>query len=449
VATETQIPQLAAEPAAPPEIASSISGPAEQWNAATRLAFRFCFCYFGLYIFINMLGFFVPFFPFNFGSGRPSVAIVTWTAHHVFHYTKDLIYSGSGSGDKTFDYIQGFLILVFAILGTIVWSAFDRRRPNYTSLHKWFRVVVRFALGGTIIVYGFDKVWPLQMPFPALTRLVEPYGNFSPMGVLWYSVGASTAYEIFVGSMEVLGGVLVFIPLTATLGALVCFLDTAYIFSLNMMYDVPVKLFAGHLMLMSLFLLAPEMPRLVNIMVLNRGAGPSKQPSLFRSRRANWIAFAVQVVFGLFLVGAQVWNAHEAWYQYGGGAPKSALYGIWDIDVMSRDGQVVPPLLTDASRWRRAIFQVPQIMNFQKMDSTFQPYTTAIDASKDTIGFGKAADKNWKSNFTYQRPSGDHLILDGEMDGHKLHFEMMLVDRSKMLLVSRGFHWIQELPFNR
>ena len=40
------------------------------------------------------------------------------------------------------------------------------------------------------------------------------------------------------------------------------------------------------------------------------------------------------------------------------------------------------------------------------------------------------------------------LTLDGNMDGHKVHMPLNLVDRRKFLLVSRGFHWVQEYPFN-
>jgi hypothetical protein len=35
------------------------------------------------------------------------------------------------------------------------------------------------------------------------------------------------------------------------------------------------------------------------------------------------------------------------------------------------------------------------------------------------------------------------------MDGHKLRMQLRLFDRDSFLLVSRGFHWIQEYPFNR
>ena len=64
---------------------------------------------------------------------------------------------------------------------------------------------------------------PLQMPAPGLQRLLEPYGNFSPMGVLWFFIGASKGYEMFAGGMEVASAILLFIPMLATLGAMVSF----------------------------------------------------------------------------------------------------------------------------------------------------------------------------------------------------------------------------------
>jgi hypothetical protein len=50
---------------------------------------------------------------------------------------------------------------------------------------------------------------------------------------------------------------------------------------------------------------------------------------------------------------------------------------------------------------------------------------------------------------TVQQPASDRLILDGDLDGKKLHMETTYVDRSRFLLVNRGFNWIQEVPFNR
>jgi hypothetical protein len=52
-------------------------------------------------------------------------------------------------------------------------------------------------------------------------------------------------------------------------------------------------------------------------------------------------------------------------------------------------------------------------------------------------------------SFTYEQPSADVLVLNGSIDGHKMQMRATLVDRNNFLLVSRGFHWVQEYPFNR
>ena len=304
---------------------SEAPAPVERWGLALRIAFRFCVAYFTLFSLSNQIlnGLLVVpnlHFP-QLSVLWPLRHITFWTAAHVFHITSPLVYTGSGSGDKTFDWVLAFCLLVIASVITLVWSILDRRRPNYVTFHKWFRLALRFALASEMFLYGLDKAIPLQMPFPFLTRLLEPYGNFSPMAVLWSSVGASRSYEIFTGCAETLGGILLLAPRTATLGALVCLADMIQVFMLNMTYDVPVKLFSFHLLLFSLFLLAPEGRRLFNFFLTDRAVAPARQTSLFRSMRANRIAVVLQVVFGLYLIGMGIYGGIQAWHTFGGDRP--------------------------------------------------------------------------------------------------------------------------------
>jgi hypothetical protein len=423
------------------------------WSLAHRVAFRFCFIYFASFcVATQIIGGLFPTSMVDIdGAGVlwPMRPVTFWAAAHIFHAKLPLVYTGSGSGDKTFDWVLAFCLLVFAALAAGAWSVLDRKRENYVTLHKWFRVFIRFALAGQMFVYGVDKVIPLQMPFPYLTRLLEPFRDFSPMGVLWASIGASPAYETFAGSAEMLGGILLVVPGTAMLGALVCLADLTQVFMLNMTYDTPVKLFSFHLLLMAVFLLAPEFSRLADFFFRNRAAGPSTQPQLFRTRRANWIALAAQIAFGVWLIGMNAYSGFGAWHTYGGGHPESALYGIWDVDELSIDGQIRSPLLIDYGRWRRAVFEFPDRMAFQRMDDSFARFGASINTNDKTMALTKGGDKNWKANFTFQRAAADRLILDGSMDSHKVHMQLRLVDRSKFLLVSRGFHWVEEYPFNR
>jgi uncharacterized membrane protein YphA (DoxX/SURF4 family) len=423
------------------------------WSLATRVAFRFCFLYFGLYclstqIITSLVVSAIYELP-DPSSVFPLKQIITWTAAHVFHVKTQLVFTGSGSGDKTVDWVQAFCLFIFAVAATCLWFFLDRDRANYVALHKWFRLFLRFSLAGQMLSYGLAKAVPLQMPFPYLSRLIEPFGNFSPMGVLWSSIGASPAYEVFAGCAELLGGLLLIFPRTTLFGALVCLADMTQVFMLNMAYDVPVKLFSFHLILMSVLLLAPDFQRLANVFFLDRAATPSMQPQLFLSQKANRIGLVVQVIFGIWLVATNVYGSWSAWRIYGGARPKSPLYGIWDVEQLSIDGQVRPALLGDNERWHRVIFDSPMFATIQSMNDSFACYGVAIEAEKRSLALTKNFDKNWSANLSFQRDGQDQMTLDGEMNSHKMHAVLKLVDRNKFLVVSRGFHWVQEYPFNR
>ena len=422
----------------------------QSWTPSTRIAFRFCFVYFGLYCLTTQI--LIGLFPItNLDVPDPSTLwpvkqIVTWVAVHFFRVKYELVYF-SGSGDKTFDWVLMFCSLVFSVVVMVLWSVLDRKRTQYVTLYKWFRLFIRFALAGQMFGYGLAKAIPMQMPFPYLAKLLEPYGNFSPMGVLWASVGASPAYEIFTGCAETLGGILLIFPRTTTLGTLICLADMVQVFLLNMTYDVPVKLLSFHLILVCLFLLAPDFRRLMDFFILKQPAASSLEPPLFSRPRRNRLALIAQIVFGLVLFGMNLYAGASSWNIYGGGQPKPALYGIWDVTLMTIDSQVRSPLTTDYDRWRRVIFDVSSRTDFQRMNDTFARYSASVQLKDNSIELNQGDTKKGRMNF--QRPSPDRLILDGEMEGHKVRMELQRFDSNKFLLVSRGFHWVQEYPYNR
>jgi hypothetical protein len=433
-------PQLQTEPIQPrPNI--------RRWSPALRISFRFWLVYLGLYCLSTQIiaNLFTAFGRSDLATLWPLRPVISWIAAHIFHVNAPLsvFFEGnSGTSDDMFGWVMTFCLLVIATAATVVWSLLDRSRENYAELHKWFRIFVRFALAGTMIGYGFVKVIPTQMSYPSLTRLLQPFGTLSPMGVLWTSMGAAPAYEIFAGCAQVAAGLLLIVPRTATFGALISLADMILVFVLNMTYDAPVKLFAFHLILLSCFVLAPDVPRLVRVAL-------STQAQLFRSVRANRIAFAAQMIFGLWLVGLYCHHSLGVWSTRGEGRPLPALYGIWEVKQMSIDEQPRPPLLTDSTRWRRAIFDFPDRMAFQRIDESFAPYGASVNLQEKTLALTKSDDKNWRASFTFQRPARDQLILDGRMDNHQVHMELQLTDRNSFVLVSRGFHWIQEALYGK
>src|SRR3954454_91285 len=311
-----------------------------RWNLGLRIAFRFWMIYLGLYclatqVIISLINTaeMATDFP-DPATVWPLRPVISWTGAHIFHVNASpspTFGGNSGTLDDMFGWVMTFCLLMIAAVATVVWSLLDHRRENYAGLHKWFRLFVRIALAGQMFIYGMVKVIPVQMHYPSLTRLLQPFGTLSPMGVLWGSIGAAPAYEIFCGCAEVAAGLLLIVPRTATLGALICLADMIQVDTLNLTYDVPVKLFAFHLILLSCFLLAPDFLRLVRFHLLRRPTSLSTEEPLFRSVRANRIALAAQIIFGLWLVAFKGHSAGDAGNTVGGGSPRPPLYGIWEV----------------------------------------------------------------------------------------------------------------------
>jgi len=242
---------------------------------------------------------------------------------------------------------------------------------------------------------------------------------------------------------------LLIFPRTALLGALVSLADMTQVFMLNMTYDVPVKIFSFHLLLLSLYLLAPQAQRLFDFFILSKNAAPWAAPQLLRGTRANRIAFVAQIVLGVYLLGANLSNASSAWNFYGGGSPKSVLYGIWDVMSLKVNGKMQPPLVTDPRRYRRVVFDSPTVVSFQQMDDTIKSYSVTSSVSKKTLLLTDAKDKKWKAQYAYEREGPSRLKLDGIVDKLHVRMRLALVDRNNYLLVSRGFNWVQDYPVNR
>src|SRR5262249_39566994 len=112
-------------------------------------------------------------------------------------------------------------------------------------------------------------------------------------------------------------------------------------------------------------------------------------------------------------------------------------------------GQVQQLLVTQSTLWRRLVLQSPEFAAAQTMDDNFTRYAVAIDQAKNSITLTERGSKDPAATFHFERPSTGQLILDGVLSGRPVHVKLNLLDREKLLLVSRGFHWVQEYPFNR
>lgn len=438
------------QPALEPQVPVQMTEPPAQWGQAKLIGFRFAFAYFVFYSFPFPITW-IPYTDYVIDKYSQFFDwLVPWTAKHILHIPYPVKEVFTGSGDTTFNYVFNLLQLVVAIVAVVVWSLLDRKRPNYQKLHQWFRLYIRFALLNSLIVYGSFKVIKTQFPDLRLSDLMTTYGQSTPMHLLWAFMGASKSYNLFTGGVEMLGGILLIVPRFTLLGSLVALGAMTQVFVLNMCYDVPVKLYSFHLLLMAVVLAAPDLPRLARLLVFNRPVPAANDPPLFRRKWLNYGLLGVQLAFGLYILGLNLYQGHQIYTTSGNGAPKLAIRGIWIVDEFSANGQAQPSSVSDQSRWQQAIFDDYSEVLIQSSNGWRQRYRQNVDTGKKAILIWKREDQPpQQPQLHYEMPAIDSLVLDGQFDGRTLHVKLHRIPEPNFMLTSRGFHWISEYPFNR
>ena len=412
----------------------------EPWSLAHRAGFRFAFVYLLLYSFPQPLssipGLETIFEPYE----KLWIACVPWVAKHLF--SLDITVMPNGSGDTTFNYVQVVCYALLALAATLLWSILARNAREHRRLRDGLRTYVRYVLAVTMLGYGMAKVIKTQFPFPSPDRLTSTYGESSPMGLLWTFMGYSPAYNAFTGGGEALGCLLLFFRRTTTLGTLLLIAVLANVVMLNFCYDVPVKLYSLHLLAMCGYLALPDARRLFDVLIAHR---PTVAPSLREKLPWHWMERVrpwAKLAFIGWIVFQTIRSGIEMQAQYGDSAVRPELYGLWEVESFE------PVTRSDSLRWTQMsinAFGYAGIKHVDKSQAYFRYELAEDKQSLSLLAQGQPAPTVFKRT----QPDPEHLVLETEIEGTSISIHLKHVDMSKFLLVNRGFHWINEFPFNR
>ena len=414
------------------------------WPLTTRVLFRFAVAFFVLANFPTPLDL-IPSESLTRLLTSMSRAPVQ-AAARVLHVSVNIL--PNGSGDTTYYWVNLLVVTVAAAVIALVWSIAGRRRRRYDKAWIVFRVYLRFMLAMAMIRYGAFKVIPSQFPPPSLDRLLQPFGDASPMGLLWTFMGASAAYSVFTGSAEMLGGLLLTMRRTTLLGALISIGVLVNIVALNFMYDVPVKIYSLLLLLMAVVIALPDVPRLFDFFLRNRAVAPAPLPRLTSSRAAGITGIVIRTL-AIALVTVMSLNAAQNNHRtFADAKLRSPLYGIWRVDDFQVDSRSIPAG-ADPSRWRRVIFDSRFIMAVQLTNDSRQRMSVQLDEKKRTLVISRRNEPAWDGRLTYGQPDPGTLTIDGALGGRNIHALCHREPIPAFLLTTRGFHWVNEYPFNR
>lgn len=415
-----------------------------KWTFLEKLVFRLSFTLLVLFMFF-----------FNNGT-LPLLAIIggfvdqvlyqfiPWLAKDFFHLNDDISIEMNGSGDTTYHYVMLFCVGMLAIFSTLIWSLIDRKRLNYQRLYYWLTVCVRFYVGLMLINYGLVKVVQLQFPSPNFGRLLTTYGESSPMGLAWTFLGFSKGYNMFMGIAELMAGLLLFRK-TVAVGAIITLMTTANVMAVNYFYDVPVKIVSTALVLMCLFLLAPNFFRLFKLFFKGEAVSlRTISPPVIDKRWKRNTKYTLKYLLIAFLVFGGITNVYFGYSSYGAGKPKSPLFGAYKVNSFLIGNKDISEIDTTNKRWEILVLQ--GIDNGAIKDATGLEYARiTTDTVAKKISFVFSNDPDVKQELNYQK-KGEQLFLNGKFYGNSVNISLT---KMKFQLIDRKFNWVNEMPYNR
>jgi hypothetical protein len=381
---------------------------------------------------------------------------VPWVGKHVVHLKEDITVFTNGSGDTTYDYIKVFTVLFISLLLAMLWWRLDKKIVTYKKLNYWFTVFIRYFLAMNLLSYGFSKMFHIQMPSPDLGRLMQPYGESSPMGITWTFLGLSKGYSFFIGFSEVFAGILLLFRRTLLTGAILSVLVMFNVFVINLCFDVPVKVYSFFLTFMGLYLAWPYLQKLYHFFYTHKQDNATLQPQEVYHKKYKKFFLIVKFLLLIDLLGLAAYDQYQTTYEYGDNVPKSDLYGIYEINHFIVNNDTILPLATDSTRWQYIAFD-----NRRKGDENIYCRIAAMNNKKLAYRFDR--DSVNKQNFTLTNRADStlqyklqiikidsiHYNLKGSFGKDSVLFTSTKKDLSKFLLTNTKFRWINEYPFNR
>jgi hypothetical protein len=137
--------------------------------------------------------------------------------------------------------------------------------------------------------------------------------------------------------------------------------------------------------------------------------------------------------------------SHQAFTEYNA---KPAIYGVWSVDEFALNGQVIPVSAMNPARWHRFIVDNSFEVSLLSVDGARDRYRSKIDMKGGKLTLTKRDNPTQVSTFSFSSPQADSMVLEGFTGSSHLSVKLHRVPDSTFLLNTRGFHWINEYPYN-
>lgn len=375
--------------------------------------------------------------------------VVNLANEKIFHlYKTNLTY---GVGDSSAGWVQLCLFLLIALIGCIIWSLLDSGRTNYNRLAFWFRNFLRYTLILHCIGYGLNKIFLFQMPYPTISQLATPFGDFSPMRLSWLTMGSSSQYQFFAGAIEAFAGILLLFRGTATFGTLVALGVFTNVMIMNLGYDIIVKVLSIHLVIICLVLLSFEYKRIKALFFNKAMAAGTIYNVSFPKRWMRVVSYILKISFVVIIILLPLKQYYTWLKEDKVPKPEGPIKsGIYEVKTFVLNNHTLPYAYSDSQRWKDVIFDNNGDGSIGTTDTMFRQrygrgyFKYKVDSNMQTLSVIKRT-FDFKSvplgKLHFELQDSNVVILSGKLGEDSVYAVLVKTNRH-FQLTEKQFHWL-------
>ena len=148
-------------------------------------------------------------------------------------------------------------------------------RPKYSlKLSLLLKTLLRYHVAFIIMGYGISKLMGIQFGEMDLNYLDTKTGDYFGIGFLFSFMSYSKLFLTVAGSVQLIGGLLLLYRKTYFLGAFICFIAMLNVVIMDIGFNVSIKIFAIHILLMIIVLLQDNIKKMIDFFILNKSTIP-------------------------------------------------------------------------------------------------------------------------------------------------------------------------------
>ncbi|MGG9963624.1 hypothetical protein [Ferruginibacter sp. SUN106] len=386
----------------------------------------------------------VLFIPFPFNITTLQLQVTDFIFGKLIGITAKVLFGKALSNTTIYsDSISMYILLLilFAVAVIIVLILSSIKKWQLYS-EKIFRILYQlfiYYLALQLLKYGADKIFKNQFYTPEPNTLYTPMGQLQKDILYWSTMGTSYTYNIFLGSLEILGGVLILIKRTRLIGLLLSSGILVNVVAVNFSFDISVKLYSSFLLFLDIYLLHPFGKRLYQLLLQkNITALPATgQTTVFKKTFA--IAFLQWLAIGLIVL--------EVFYPFvmagnfnGDKTPRPYLHGAYEVRNIIEGKDTLASSLSPVKRF---FIHRGSYIIFQDQGDIMKDYKLSYDKADTTLTITDYEFKQTVLSYTYQT-ADSILTLEYLTNDKPIKLIGKAINWRKLPALQKNFHWTMD-----